>query len=856
MNKLDEAINGIANEIVDEERIEQSAGRVRHKLFAHTHTVNDRIRGCADYQALIPAYLSRSLSAGRSLLLQDHTRECPVCRHALQQARTGSAPTLIRPVTPPSHSIPNAWAIAAMVLVALGVGALVLSPYLSPGSGKITVQKVHGILYTVADSGLNPVFAGHEIAEGQKLRTSKESTAVVQLGDGSLVELNERSEISVTRAMRGATIRLNRGDIIVQAAKQHYGTLDVLTPECTVSVKGTIFAVDRGTKGSRVSVVEGSVQVAQGSGKQMLKPGDQLTTNPAVEKIPVAKAVSWSSDSVRYLSLLGEFNIIKKGLEAMPSPALRHNATLLPLVPRDAVLYAAIPNPGRTLAEAERLLNQRLQQSEVLSAWWEEQKAGPKLDQMLTKLRTLSDYLGDEVVITVSGDWDGNYTAPMVLAQVKKPGLESFLASETKMPVHVMDLRASAKLAEVKQAASAEPGMYFGIQDDMVAIAWSPNQIAKLSVRLAEPPAPLGQNGLLGQVKQAYDRGAGWLLCVNMEQIARNIVKDNGDAKGPHLPPGFEAMHYLIVERKDVGGQIENQATLSFEGRRWGIAGWLAAPAPMGSLDFVSPTATFAVSMVLTSPQSMLNDLLATMSDQHPEFQAKLDDFYKNTGIRVNSDLAGALGGEVTFALDGPMLPLPSWKLIVEVYNPDRLQWSMQQMVDAFNRAPGACTDCTLSLTNEQVGSRTFYTLKSAKLTYEIDYTFVDGYLIAAPNRELLNTAIQNRSTGYLLSHSDTFRSLLPHDGRLNFSAIAYHNLGTTLKPLADTLGAMATSASQREALQAVADNTRPGLVYAYGQDDSIVIAGSNGLFGLDLNTLALPALLQTTHRTKATQTQ
>ena len=126
MNKLDDIINEIANEQIPEDRMEQAAGRVRQKLFAHTAKAPDHIRSCADYQALIPSYLNKTLSAGRALLLQDHTRECVACRHALQQARSESAPTLIRPATPPSRTIPRQWAIAAAALVTVALGAVIL----------------------------------------------------------------------------------------------------------------------------------------------------------------------------------------------------------------------------------------------------------------------------------------------------------------------------------------------------------------------------------------------------------------------------------------------------------------------------------------------------------------------------------------------------------------------------------------------------------------------------------------------------------------------------------------------------------------------------------------------------------
>lgn len=253
MNEFDKTIFDIAHEQISGKQVDTAAARVRQRLFgepAAATTGPQRLRSCADFQALLPEYLARTLSAGRALLLQDHTRECVACRHALQQARAGSAPTLIRPVTPPTHTLPKIWAIAAMATIAVGLtGWFVSRTLLSGSKGPISVKTVSGILYVVSDRGSTPIFTGYRITPGQRVRTAKDSTAVVELGDGSLVEMNARAELAVLTAAGGTNIRLDRGNIIVQAAKQRSGTLDILTPDCTVSVKGTIFAVARGIKG-------------------------------------------------------------------------------------------------------------------------------------------------------------------------------------------------------------------------------------------------------------------------------------------------------------------------------------------------------------------------------------------------------------------------------------------------------------------------------------------------------------------------------------------------------------------------------------------------------------------------------
>lgn len=861
MNRLDEVISKIANEPVPQDEFEQAAGRVRLNLFASTQALPDRIRGCADYQALIPSYLGRTLSAGRSLLLQDHTRECVACRHALQQARESSAPTLIRPMTPPSHKIHRGWAIAAAAVVVVGLGAM-LARIMFPGSvGEATIQSVRGTLYVVADGKSTPVFAASKLPEGRRIRTSRESTAVVRLGDGSLVEMNERTELSLARLVRGTTVRLARGNIIVQAAKQRLGSLDVMTPDCTVSVKGTIFAVDLGTKGSRVSVVEGSVKVDQGAHSVLLKPGNQLATSPAVQTTSVQDAVGWSRESTRYMALLGEFSTIQKQLESMPSPGLRHDPALLKYIGRGTVLYAAIPNLGPTVTQAQLLFNERLQQSEVLKTWWAEQKDGDKLQAMVDKLRTFSSYLGDEIVLTVNGDSQGNYSGPMILAAVKKPGLDAFLNTEFGQiggadAPKVMALKAAAPTDSVSPHAHMRrnrtigaPGtsMMVGVSDGLMAIAWNEEQLNAVAQRMAQPADAPDEGGLAAKVRTAYADGVNYMLCVNMEHIARDLVNKQGE-NAPKLPSGLDGVRYLMIERKDVAGKTENQATLSFDGNRQGMAGWLSEPAAIGSLDFVSPNATFVVAMSLERPQWMFNDVLSAMATNDPKFQDKLADFRQQTGISVTSSLAKPLGGDVTFALDGPVLPLPSWKLAIEVYDPDRVEWTVEQFVSAYDAKP-PCPNCTITLNKQQANGRTYYTLTNSQISYEIDYTFVDGYLLAAPSRTLLDSSIQNRATGNVLSRSEAFRSQLPTDGRLNFSALIYHNLGSVLSPLASTLGMLGSATpAEQQSVQALASNSGSGLIYAYGAPDRITVASSGSFFGLNLNTLALPALINRLH--------
>ena len=190
-------------------------------------------------------------------------------------------------------------------------------------------------------------------------------------------------------------------------------------------------------------------------------------------------------------------------------------------------------------------------------------------------------------------------------------------------------------------------------------------------------------------------------------------------------------------------------------------------------------------------------------------------------------------------AFDGPVLPTPRWKLVVEVYDPATLQSTIAKLVDSFNRE-ATRSDGSFSLAKQQVGSQTYYTLRNKKQpNLEVYYTYMDSYLIAAPDVSTISQAIRDRQAGNTLTHSPTFQALLPSDGYTNFSAIFYHNIGPVVGPLVEQIKAVGTlTAQQQRSIAALQANTAPGLIYVYGEPERIVVASNTGFMGFDLGTL------------------
>src|SRR5580704_4752586 len=83
--RLDQAISELRSAEPDAKTLSASAERVWQKLQAGvgeeaTATALQPIRGCADIRLLLPAFHKQELPPARTLIVEDHLRECVSCR--------------------------------------------------------------------------------------------------------------------------------------------------------------------------------------------------------------------------------------------------------------------------------------------------------------------------------------------------------------------------------------------------------------------------------------------------------------------------------------------------------------------------------------------------------------------------------------------------------------------------------------------------------------------------------------------------------------------------------------------------------------------------------------------------------
>ncbi|HEY3120204.1 MAG TPA: FecR family protein [Vicinamibacteria bacterium] len=822
---LDEAIAAVRDDRPPASTTEAAGARVWARVAQDGSAPGEAggsIRGCADVQALFPALRQASLPAPRALLVEDHLRECAPCRAAFRQpGRPRLAILPWRPAAPTATAGARSWrrpALAAASLAALALSGFAVQRVffgVPPGS-RASVQSVSGVLQRVALERTPTLAPGEELGEAESVRTARDSQARLRLRDGSMVEMGERAELFVTARGNDTTIHLQRGRIIVQAARRRTGHLLVASNDCTVQVTGTVFSVNSSVKGSRVSVIEGNVRVFHGRSEESLRPGEQFATSTAMGTVPLQEEIAWSRDLDQHLALLAEFKALRQKLDTLPAPGLRYESRLLRLLPENTVVFASAPNYGEALAEAHRLFEQRLQESAVLREWWEKAEparhGGPSLNDVIDKVHGLSGFLGDEVAFAaVTAD---GRPRPLLLAEVRRPGLDEFLARELGEALRHVLLRGNVV------AFSDDPAMLRALE-------------GALETGSGFEQSPFGQ-----RIADAYREGVGLLFAADLERI------------GPQGNPavratGIDDLRYLIAERKGLAQQAQSRALLAFSGQRRGIASWLAAPGPMGALDFVSPGAEAAAAFVTKSPALVLDDILGLRAGRDAEGSDPLAMLESKLNLRLREDVAEALGSDFAVALDGPILPTPAWKLAVEVYDAARLQAAVRALVDKAGEEMIRAGRPAPRLEAEQVGAQTYYSIRGGVLPFEVHYTFADGYLVAAPARALVMQALRTHETGDSLPRSAGFRAMLPADGRDHASGLIYQNLGPFTSALLDVAGSAQLTPEQRQSFESLARDARPTLVSLYGEEDAIRMAGTGGFIDLDPTAFALPMLLQ-----------
>lgn len=843
---------------------------------------------CADYQARMPALVAGTLPEAQRLLVEDHTRECIPCRRHLQAVRAGRAVSDAPSGPAAPARVGRYYAAAAAVAGVAATGVWLSQQILQPPQdGIVQVQNVDGRMFVAGsggDSDLVPLSPGDAVDGGARIRTGAGSRGVFELADGSRIEAAGLTTFRVDARRRGDRIRVDRGSVIVQAAEQENRSLVVSTEEMLVSVKGTIFAVTHGVKGSRVSVIEGEVEVEKGRERHSLLAGDQLRSRPTLIAMTLQEEVGWSQDADRYLALLEEFRSLRSELnQLMEAAPVRHSTRLLDLMPSDTTVYLAMPNAPATLGDLFELVRSRVESSELLAEWWEQFEGSDEagtIEEVVAALRGLGDAMGDETVVGVVGDLVEEDMAPLAVTEVTdsaalREAIEDHLAelasATDETPVNIVE--------DLEAATEQDEGLLLWIADDIAAASTSLTALRTVAANRSGAANPFVGSRLHGRLAQRYEEGAELLAAVDLAGVIsriRDAAESEEDEEGDEDDEdvdevavfaftGLDKVQDLVVARTQEGDRANVTAALSFDGERSGIVSWLAEPGANGALDFFSPDASFVSAGVIESPGTIYDQLTGFLSEHGIDVDAPMAEVEAELGLSLRDDLLQHVGGEYAVGIDGPVLPSPAWKAVASVYDADALQGSIEMLVEKATEVLGnleRAGDAQLVLDEQESGGRTVYRLAleiddggdeggeggegerdgadeeaaagAALLrlleTPQIFYTYFDGYMVSASKVATIDTAIRYRGSGASLTSSQEFLDLLPENGYADFSAMVYNRLAETASELFDLLPTDVAGDDHQAVVRAIEEQLSsqgPALYTVYAGRSEIVVTSS-----------------------------
>jgi type II secretory pathway pseudopilin PulG len=495
------------------------------------------------------------------------------------------------------------------------------------------------------------------------------------------------------------------------------------------------------------------------------------------QKAPESPATAWTQELSKYPGLAEELSrLMIKLKDSVEFPGPRSESRLLPILPPSTIAYISIANYGEASSKTLSIFRQELQESAVLRDWWTHGSpatAGAKIEDTLDKVAQFHQYLGDEIVLSAA--LDGKEPNFAIVAEVKKPGLKKFLdqiveqnGGKAKSGLQIMeplDL-ATAGLGITKNNPSN--ALVVLVRPDFVVATGDIGALRDFSARVAQHRHEFASTPFGTRVAQEYQGGVKLLAAADVQKILKDTASATGQSENLQRS-GFADTKYVVWKHAQVAGKEVSRMEISFNGPRQGAAAWLAKPAPLGSLDFVSSKPMFAATIVLENLARIFDDMKEISGPASADKFAGAEGMSKAFNLDLKNDLLSLLAGEITVELDS-LNPKqqPVWRAILKVTEVNHLQQTLTALL-GVTKLP---TDHT------EDGGITYYTVHvpSGATATEVGYTFVDGYLIVASSPQGVREAVRVHANGGSLAKSQEFLASLPPGESSNASAMFYQN--------------------------------------------------------------------------------
>jgi hypothetical protein len=549
-----------------------------------------------------------------------------------------------------------------------------------------------------------------------------------------------------------------------------------------------------------------------------------------------------SQDMEKYPGLLPAFShLLERLMGSVQFPAERQQSALLPLLPPSTTYYVAIPNYGEPAKQALTIFREELKDSSVLRDWWRQgdmAKNGPEVEHFIETFSRLSQYLGDEIVM--SGQTAEHAPDLVTFAEARKPGLKAFLQQTLKDVPEKS--RPKWRILDAEELPTARKevkpsDLVILVRPDFVVASPTLEGARKFNAILDSKEKQFASTPFGQRISQIYEGGTSVAAAGDLHTIFGQMPKKHDSDQQMLEQSGLSDAKYLVWSHKSVDHKSISETELSFMGPRHGAAAWLAAPAKLGSLEFVSPKALFVMSVSLKNLGDVYDDIQQLASISNPKAFASVPQMEQALHLSLKDDLLRQLKGEITIELVTIVEKQPEWNLIFRVNDADRLQKAFEQLL--------ATAPFQIQLSEVEGVRYHSFLMPSRPKPVQITYTFVDGYLLISSGRDVAAAAVALRKSGDSLAKSKALLATIPPGHSPEASAFFYEDAAAMMGLQAQQLSPeLASTVTSRLSTQSI-----PITSWAYGEDTAMRGVSASG--GADVTgiligaAIAIPNLLR-----------
>ena len=551
-----------------------------------------------------------------------------------------------------------------------------------------------------------------------------------------------------------------------------------------------------------------------------------LATGAVAQAVPPAKADDAVAQGLsKYPGLVPELgHLIDRLKREVQFPSERHASSLLPRLPGATSYYAAVPNYGEAAHQALAIFREELQQSAPLRDWWQHgdmAKTAPQVEGFIEKFYGFSQFLGDEWVI--SGEAKESTPGALFVATLRKPGFKPFLdqmlnalPAKSQPGIRIFDPQELARAEEPVAHEAGKPSqLVVLVRPDFVIAGTDLRTVQAFNKRFDVQAGEFAATPFGQRLNHAYRDGTSVIAAADLHKLMSQIPADKQAKLETLKSSGFNDVKYLVWDHKNISGQPVGEMELSFINPRHGAAAWLAAPAPLRSLDFASPTSAMVASIRLKNLAEIFDDI-RSLSSSTPDALGALPQMEQALHFSLRDDVLSQLEGEITVAVDDLTATPPQWKAILRVNDSQRLQGALDKLLRSV---PGLARQ----FKEEEITYHSL-TVPSAQKPTEIIYAVVDQYLVIASSRKTAGEAIQLYKSGSSFAKSPTFLDLLPPGYSHEVSALLYEDASAM-----STFRLRQLSPEVAEAMSHLTPGSSRILYCAYGEERAIRTVSAGG---------------------------